>query len=539
MGGQVIDWCAYYLCHGPGDIQGDRLFFDDEFCDFIDDCYRLYPKGHKTPGRRVVTLAEISRAKGRAKSELAGALVCAELLGPVRFDHWAKRGEVSAWGYEFKPGEPVGAPVTYPVIRCLSTEETQAGNTYDNVRIMLEHAKAKFGGEFLRCDIARTRVLLDEGRGGDCRPCSSGAASKDGGKETFAVADEDHLYYLPELRDMFGMISRNLRKRKAAQPWLLCTTTQFEPGKGSVAEDHRRMAEELMAKKRRHYGFCWDHREGFKVNEWDNDDEVLASLEEAYGSARTWMDLDSILHDYIRAPGATRADSERYFTNRSTSGSGKAVDAAKWDALAEPSRTPTSGARIVLGFDGSEGGLDLLPDDTALVAWTVEERPHLFLVHRQFRPENHSGAWHVPKREVDLYVQETRTSFDVCRLVCDPPGWRDQIDDWSQDFGQDANKDDIVLDFPTASSVRMDPAIDRFLAALDTGAFTHDGSAELRWYALNALLVTAGGRGQHKALVKETKPQKIDGLVAAIISYHELPNIPVEKPAPTFVGTWA
>ena len=39
-------------------------------------------------------------------------------------------------------GDPVGVPVHYPFIRCLATEESQAGNTYDNVEYMLTEGKA-------------------------------------------------------------------------------------------------------------------------------------------------------------------------------------------------------------------------------------------------------------------------------------------------------------------------------------------------------------------------------------------------------------
>jgi hypothetical protein len=35
----------------------------------------------------------LSRAKGRAKTEIAGWLVCAEAFGPVRFDGWDADGQ--------------------------------------------------------------------------------------------------------------------------------------------------------------------------------------------------------------------------------------------------------------------------------------------------------------------------------------------------------------------------------------------------------------------------------------------------------------
>ena len=63
LGWQVIDWTEQYLCHGPGDIQGEPLVWDEEFCQIILDCYRLFPKGHENEGRRVVSYFGSSMTK--------------------------------------------------------------------------------------------------------------------------------------------------------------------------------------------------------------------------------------------------------------------------------------------------------------------------------------------------------------------------------------------------------------------------------------------------------------------------------------------
>jgi len=128
LGYSLISWIEHFLVHGPGDVAGTPIALDDEFAGFIATVYAVDGNG-----RRRYDEAFLSRPKGRAKSELAGMLSVAEALAPVRFDHWAERGEVSPWGYQYVPGEPVGAPVRFPFIRCLATEEGQSGNTYDNV----------------------------------------------------------------------------------------------------------------------------------------------------------------------------------------------------------------------------------------------------------------------------------------------------------------------------------------------------------------------------------------------------------------------
>lgn len=523
LGWQVIDWTEQYLCHGPGDIQGEPLVWDEEFCQIILDCYRLFPKGHENEGRRVVSYFGISMPKGRAKSEFAGALVCAELLGPVRFDGWDAAGE------------PVGKPVTYPFIRPLATEEGQVGNTYGNVQTMLEHARDRFPDEwqFGLLDIGSTRTFIGKGgRLGEVRPSTAGAASKDGGKESFAVVDEPHLYYLPELRQMHAMVRRNARKRKIAQPWMLATTTMFQPGQGSVAEDLYDEAEKLIEQPKRSYGFCWHHREGIiDESSWDDDAAQLASLKEAYGPAAEWMDLPGMIEHEIRAPGSVKAENARYFHNLRWKGEQRAIDPAKWDALADSSLNPTGGEFIAIGFDGSDRGEH--SDDTVLVGWVLTERPHLFLIDRWRRPDFVGRDYRVPRDEVRARVAQIREQFEVRRFACDPPGWREEIDSWDKEFGQRFGEP-VVVEVLTNRPTRMGPAIDRFLEAIDEGLFTHDGSPELREYALNALLTKSKGRTDLPAVVKPTIDAKIDGLVAAILSYDEVAKMPPEQPVAPF-----
>lgn len=513
LGWTAIDWIEHYLCHGPGDVQGEPIVLDDEFAQILLDLYRLYPRGHELEGRRVVAYGAISFPKGRAKSELAGALCCFELCGPCRFDGWDASGV------------PVGRPQRYPMIRPLATEEGQAGNTYGNVVVMLEHARDRYPDEwgFGMLDIGATRTLLGGRTGGEIRPSTAGAASKDGGKETFAVADEVHLYTTPELRSMHAMVRRNARKRRAAEPWMLATTTMHQPGAGSVGEDLHREAHRLAESKSRHFGFYWYHREGFDLGDrWDDDDAQVESLREAYGPFAAVMDLRSIVLDEIRAAGAVRADAERYWHNRVARGESRAVDPVRWDELAAPERTPTGGEEVVLAFDGSDRGERA--DDTVLVGWTVDQCPHLFLLGRWSRPDGAGRDWRIPRSEVRAAVAEAVETFDVRRLVADPPFWREQIDEWAEQLGTDLDGDPVVVEFPTNQPTRMGAAIDRFLEALDERSFTHDGSFELRRYALNAILGTSA-RGAHRALVKPTDADKIDGLVAAVIGFDEVTRI--------------
>jgi len=524
LGWSVIEWQEHYLCHGPGDLQGQPLVFDDEWAQATLDAYRIFPRGHELEGRRCVSFFAVSKPKGTAKSEWLGGLSCAELRGPVRFDGWDASGD------------PVGRPVTYPFIRLLATEEGQTGNTYGNVVVMLEHARDRFPTEwgFGELDIGATRVHVGRaGRNGEVRPSTAGAASKDGGKETFAGADEPHLYVHPELRQMFRMVRRNTRKRMIAEPWMVATTTMFEPGQRSIAEDLYDEAERLIAKgeeRRRTFGFAWHHREGNidPDKEWDDDVAQVRSLREAYGSASEWVDVDGILTEEIQAPGSVMAENLRYWHNQRWQGENKAIDPRKWDDREDRRRPLAEGDRVVLAFDGSDRGEHA--DDTVLVAWVVnpELPPHLTLVHRERRPTNAGRSYKVDRPKVRRAVTAARAAFRVVRFVADPPGWREELDSWEDEFGVHPDGEPIVVEFLTNRPTEMGPAIDRFLEALDEGLFTHDGSPELREYALNALLTKAKGRTEQPALIKPTVDRKIDGLIAAVIGYDAVVDLPAD-----------
>lgn len=312
LGWSAVSWIEHYLVHGPGDVQGERIELDDEFTGFVLKAYRLDSR----TGRRIVRRAFLSRAKGRSKSGLAAMLVCYEALGPCRFDHWAEAGEVSPWGYEYDEGEPVGRPVTYAEVLCVATEEGQAGNTYDAVLYMLspDTCADELLEDYGALDAGLTRTNLPDKRG-SIEPVSSGDSSKDGGKSTFIVADETHLWLLPRLKRLHGVMARNLMKRKLASGWMLETSTMYAAGEESVAEGTHAYAKSPAGRTGK---LLFDHRQAdpkwteAKLAKRSN---RLKALREAYGPAAEWMDLDE-LADAWNDPQVSHADWRRYWLNQ-------------------------------------------------------------------------------------------------------------------------------------------------------------------------------------------------------------------------------
>lgn len=316
LGWSAIDWIEHYLVHGPGDVQGQPIELDDELAAFALKAYAL-----DEVGRRRVRRAFLSRAKGRNKSGFAAMVECFEALGPCRFDHWAKAGEVSDWGYEYAEGEPVGAPLGYVEILNVATEEGQAGNTYDAVHYMLhpDTCSPELRADYGRLDVGLTRINLPNKRG-FIEPVTASNESKDGGKSTFIVADETHLWIPPaagkfKLGKMHQTMVRNLLKRKVASGWMLETSTMYAEGEQSVAEGTHSYATQLAKAGRRDGKLLFDHRQASDGYDLTKRRERLKALREAYGPAAAWMDLEEIA-DYWDDPQATHEEFERFFLNR-------------------------------------------------------------------------------------------------------------------------------------------------------------------------------------------------------------------------------
>ena len=182
------------------------------------------------------------------------------------------------------------------------------------------------------------------------------------------------------------------------------------------------------------------------------------------------------------------------------------IRGADWQACEAP--RDVAGERVVLGFDGSVGD-----DATALVACTVEQTPHLFVLGVWEKPDGPAARnWRVPRDDVDRAVEEAFERFDVAELACDPFGWRTEIERWAQAYGQQQ-----VLEFPTNQHKRMAPATERFYAAVRDRALTHDGEQALSRHVLAAVVnPTASGETIRKD--RRWSPRKIDLAVASVLA---------------------
>lgn len=512
LGWLASAWIEHFCVHGPGDVQGDPVELDDEFAGFLLDAYALDPTG-----RRLYSRAALVRPKGRAKSELAGHVGLFDALGPSRFAGWAAGGELFVWRdfvYRYTRGEPMGRPLVYPFVRCLATEETQTGNTYDVIHYVLEHGPL---GDDLPTDaVGLTRILLPDG--GEIVPSTASSSAKDGGKESLAIFDEPHLYITPELRRMFKTVDRNLRKRRDAEPWALLTSTMYQPGEDSVLEAVDRQAQAIREGRARAARLLWDHREAPAEVDLTDLDSVVAALTEVYGPAAAWMDLPGIVRDEFWDLTKDVADARRYFFNQRTAAATAWCSAPEWDGCHQPDAAPfAEGDEVALFFDGSAGD-----DATALVAVRLDDG-HALVVHCQERPPGPQGKhWRVDKAAADLAVRQAFDRYTVLAFFADVREFESYVDTWALDY-----RDRLLIDATTGKhrhAVAFDmrvrvpeftAATERTLADIRQKTLSHDGDLRLRRHVLNAR--RAPNRyGVSIAKQGRDSPHKIDAAVCLI-----------------------
>lgn len=495
LGYSVLDWIETYSCHGPGDVQGQQLDYDDEIRDFVIECYRLNP----VTGRRMYRECVLSRPKGRAKSEIAGEIVIAEALAEVRFDGWDANGQ------------PVGKPVVSPLIKCLATEESQAGNTFENAAFVLGewgpdvHPDIYAGISGVRRYQSASAVYLPYG--GEVRACTAGSASKDGGKETFVVPDESHLYVLPELRTMYATVMRNLPKRKLADPWGLQTTTAGRPGEQSIAET----VITAWRKGELSETVYMDHRDAKGRIDIDDRGHTIAQLKQVYGAAMDpvtgWMDpadVYEVMIDPTKCPD--HATAARYYLNRWVSGKDAWIPEAVVERQVRTEAIAPA-EHIAIGFDGS-----LNDDSTVLIGCRMTDG-FLFPIGIWAKPNGVEGNWwEVPRSDVLATIREAYTRYDVVRGYFDPHEWRSDIDALQEEFGE------RVIPWPTSKDIFMGRALDRLRTDLMNGTAWHSGDPVVMEHLRNTYVRVKGS----VRLVRKEHPgsdRKIDSTVGFTLAY--------------------
>lgn len=500
LGSDVALFIETFLVHGPGDVSGQPFRLTREEKRFLLWAYEVDIKG-----RRVVRRALRGLPKGSRKTEFAAAVAVAEMAGPVVFGRWE-----DAEGKRVARGQRRHDPY---VVAAASTYE-QADLLFGAARSMIENGPLK---EFF--DLFDREIQLKNEPGVMVRvPAVSGA--NDGLRPTFLCADETHEWTGNKQR-VHLVLENGLAKR--ADAWSLSITTAGNPKVESVALAQYQYGKRVAAGEFDDDSFLFDWREP-KVNLDDLQDEDTLAETLKVANPEPWKRLDDLkarfrevpLHEFARYHLClwVEPDEERW------------LPPGVWDDLASDRQMP-DGTKVVLGFDGSYSG-----DSTALIAATVEEVPHLWLVGLWEHPGG-NVPWQVDIDEVEATVRDQFSKYEVVEMSADPPFWSQQLQRWAELYGEDR-----VLAFNTFVRKRMAAACSGFYQAVTQAALTHDGAPGLARHLDNAVLKETA---QGAYITKEAKssPRKIDAAIAAVIAYNRAAWHYANPTKPVSVGVFA
>ena len=175
-----------------------------------------------------------------------------------------------------------------------------------------------------------------------------------------------------------------------------------------------------------------------------------------------------------------------------------------WAGCADATRGIADHADVVLGFDGSFSG-----DCTALVAVTVEPRPHVELVELWEAPEG-ARDWRVPVVAVEDAIRAACRRWRVLEVAADPYRWARSL--------ELLDAEGIPVGEYPQGPARMGPATSRFYAAVVDRLLSHDGSSALARHVANAVL-KEDSRGARLAKEHKDSKRRIDAAVAAVMAH--------------------
>jgi phage terminase large subunit-like protein len=194
----------------------------------------------------------------------------------------------------------------------------------------------------------------------------------------------------------------------------------------------------------------------------------------------------------------------RYRLNQWVALDGAWLPDGAWAACADATRSIADHADVVLGFDGSFSG-----DCTALVAVTVEPRPHVHLVELWEAPEG-ARDWRVPVVAVEDAIRAAARRWRVQEVAADPYRWARSL--------ELLDAEGIPVGEYPQGPARMGPATSRFYAAVVDRLLSHDGSSALARHVANAVL-KQDSRGARLAKEHKDSRRRIDAAVAAVMAH--------------------
>lgn len=328
------------------------------------------------------------------------------------------------------------------------------------------------------------------------RVLSREAGASEGLSPTFVVFDEVHVQADRELWDVMA-----LGAGARHEPLMLGITTAGSRtdslGRDSFCYSLYQHGRQVAAKEIEDPSFFfawWEPKAGSDADH--TDPKVWEEANPGIGDLNSFEDFRSTL---VRTP---EAEFRTKRTNVWVVGSSAALPHGAWSKLADPNRIVDPETPVVLMADGSWSG-----DSTGIVAITVEEIPHMFVVDVWEKPSD-SNEWRVPISEVETAIRESARSMPVIEIGMDPYRWQRSMQ---------ALEDDglPMLEYPMGSVQRMVTAWKLFYDAVLDRTFTHTGDPRLARHVENMVL-KIDNRGARPTKESKQSTRHIDLGVCAV-----------------------
>lgn len=510
VGLAVIDWAQKHL-KNPDDPDMPWRWTPEQIR-FVLHWYATDPnRSHRWVWRRGV----LQRMKGWGKGPLAASLALVELLGPCR----------PKWDRKARKWTVARAESAWVQLAAVSYDQTE--NTFSMCRAMIGDRTEVDG---MPVDAGLTRILAGATKTRKIAPVTSEAKTLEGGRPTFVIGDETHLWTSSDGgHRLAAVIKRNLGKSRGGSARMLVTTNAHVPGLDSVAERDYEAFQSQQEGRAKTSGILFDSIESSNpVLDLSLEDDLREALADCRGNA-VWLDIDRIVEEIYDLTVSVE-EARRFYLNQVIAAGDAWVEPHQVDAALTDERIP-AGAIVALGFDGSKGGRNA--DATALVA--VDVTTGLVEVLGVWEKPDMPGAddWMVPKAQVETAVAAAFTKYRVAAFACDMSYWEPWIEIWANTY-----RDQVFTSMGAKGLFNFDMRSGRRLAEFTlqaeatATAFEHGTIRIAKHPALIRHLKNARRRpNQHgTGIGKEsrTSAHKVDAAVATVIAL-QARHIALEK----------
>lgn len=328
-------------------------------------------------------------------------------------------------------------------------------------------------------------VLEVPSTGSIYRCLSSESYTKEGLSPTCVIADELHVFPSSDLWDVLSLGSG-----ARLEPLVLGITTAGSRtdslGQDTIAYRLYQHGIRVVNKEVEDPSFFFAWWEPKAAGEADHrSEDVWAEANPGLGNLCSAEDFRSVIARTSEAEFRTKRCNQWVVAAES------ALPHGTWDRCADSSVEVTIDDPVVMFFDGAWAG-----DSTALVAATVTETPHLFVVDCW---ENLDDAeYRVNIAEVEARILEAARQFQVIEIACDPYRWQRSLQYLANEGGLP------IVEYPM-SLARIIPAWQAFSEAVVDKRLTHDGDPRLARHVENMVL-KRDSRGVRP--VKESKSSR-------------------------------